>query len=201
MPYTEPSQRFPDLENREYDTISDYMLTPGLSQPCESDNAYLATDYSFTGQIEAATDADVMLFTASSAIPVADAVRGYLETTGKTAPQLGYIRADFEAQAAYNYENDRTRLNGETNRLTPLLKEAETVSVVDEFICSGATLNFAKTILQNCGITAVTPLAGRWYMQAYKSEVNSENLTSRHADFMRSIGRQAALQTVSEIRA
>ena len=188
-------QRFDELYAKNYESIERYMLEPGYAIAIEG--GYQSSDFSYTGQLHNIVQADIVLATANSAIPVLDAVRGSAAALGIQHPPLGYIRADFDTSREYFLEdNDRT-LEEEALRLKPIVAGAQSVAVIEEFTAEGKTLKFAEAILKHCNVQTFVPIAGRWYLQAYKEDVDLPGLTSVHAPKMREIGQKAVTRALN----
>lgn len=172
-----------ELSPDQYDVIQYDMLHPD--------------EHSFALQMHSAAvdEVEAVLCTANSAVPVADAVRGFYEELGQPTPLLGYIRADSKISRQERGSLDRReRFEEEKARLKPFLDGRQSVCVIDQCVYSGRTLLFAEMALS--GIVANRHLIkGRWYHDwEYGSslETSLREMTTSHADFMRSVGRAAA---------
>ncbi len=135
---------------------------------------------------------DVLLFTVRSAIPLADAVRGWKQEQGVIVPELDTILAN---RLLSQVDNDDTRhvIEQETRRLAERHSGQRAV-VFDQYVHSGATLRLAKRIMQDAGMIIVgsTPQA-QWYNDLVGGTrvVDYERLTTIYHDFMMAIGRRA----------
>ncbi len=168
---------------------------------------YPSGDMSLTRQLKSAlacektsTEPQAYLFTALSAIPTADALRGNFNERGAILPLLGYIAAnrqsalhnhDPSALSSVNLDKFRQQQETEISRLATLYSGLSHVCVVDQYVRSGNTLMYAEHLLACAGIQQISAIRGRWYCQATPSEVDIPNLTSAHADFMHRVGRQS----------
>lgn len=153
-----------------------------------------------------ASPPEVILMTAFSAIPVADAIRGFYEELDAITPLLGHIQASSAtAHAYYSTHGDPNyvayTLNGnhqhesfaaEVKRLKPLVEGSSHVTIVDQFVGSGKTITYGAQLLLNAGAKKVSAIRGDWYVQAGRSDIDMSSISSRHAPFMASIGRKAA---------
>ncbi|MDB5175168.1 MAG: hypothetical protein JWM81_26 [Candidatus Saccharibacteria bacterium] len=140
---------------------------------------------------------DAFLFTADSAIPVADAVRGYYEVLDEDLPYLGYVAANRKTSRLSTVPRIRHVVQ-EAARLRRELKGAKRVVVVDQFKNTGITLNQAQVIARTATSNAeVIPIAGRWYEQTSRNDVMKSGMSSVHSAFMFTIGRLAADQQLT----
>jgi hypothetical protein len=159
-------------------------------------------DTSLTAQLadltrQGLTGGDTMLlFTANSAIPVADTIRGSSEVLPVEAA-LGHIAADRNKALRY-------RLNGEGNwpseqlaeieRLAKTLTPFKNVVVLDQYVHTGHTLQHAGQLLEAAGWQGNTyAVRGQWYQGVQPERVDTERLTSRNPDdvwAMHDIGRE-----------
>lgn len=126
-------------------------------------------DTSFTRQIKSVTEdyeslskelkepPGVFIFTAFSAIPFADMVRGYYSTAGESLPRIGHIRAS--RRKSWTTEEAQHR---ESARLLRVIDGHRHVCVVEEYVSSGQTLRLANNILTLAGVEHVTAIRGRW---------------------------------------
>lgn len=154
------------------------------------------------------------VFTAFSAIPVADTIRGLHDELGLPPPRLTYI--DVKPQTStgsdLRYILDRwlnivprnneevESLTQETARLKKALGDIGAVTIIDQYTCTGATLQASKYLLGLAGIKEVTGIAGRWYHGASVQGIDIRNLTSVFAQPMHSTGTKlAALQVTPTI--
>lgn len=143
-------------------------------------------------------DPDVFVLTANSAVPVADAIRGWYEAINGRGPNLTHIYASRNLANEVLRTPDRQRtIEEDTARLAREYTGARAV-VIDQFVHSGSTLKLAHRMLEDAGILVVssTPEA-RWYNHAF-GEIDLQNMTSEHAAFMRRIGREAVYYSSDE---
>lgn len=137
-----------------------------------------------------ASDPDVYLFTANSAIPVADSVRGVYDEIGGTMPEMRPIFANSRLSASPN-RLDVQFIEYEVERLKSELSGSRTV-VIDQYTDSGRTIRLAEAMLFRAGVMNVgsTHLT-KWYEEADVGDLKCDGMTSGHATLMRSIGRTA----------
>lgn len=142
---------------------------------------------------------DALLFTEVSAIPIADAVRGYYEGLGAEVPLLTSIKANRELAADYNkreggmirWTRDEKQ---EVKRLRLSLYGVRRIAIIDQYVWSGITRNYAAGLVFNAtGVTRVTHVQGRWYDEITdRGSVDCESLTSTHSELMYEVGLLAA---------
>lgn len=133
---------------------------------------------------------DIFVLTAHSAIPVADAIRGWHEKNGSSLPALTHIYANRDLAKEALEASDQRIVDQDTERLEREYSGARAV-VIDQFVHSGRTLKLAHRMLANAGIAVVSSTwEARWYNHAF-GEINLQTMTSEHAIFMRRIGREA----------
>jgi hypothetical protein len=135
---------------------------------------------------------DLYLFTAKSAIPVADAFRGIF---GEGINQsLGTINANSrnsrkhidalkapDSQAIFEHQ-------AEVERLRKVIGNTSSVCVVEQYSGSGRTLRYAGKLLQDAGVETIHGIRGQWYHDALEADIDENGLTSTHSSFMRSTG-------------
>lgn len=117
------------------------------------------------------------LFTAKSAIPVADAVRGYYEAKGIEAPLLSSIKP--------------SKSHHEARRLNRLNLSGHVV-IVEQFISTGRTFRGVSELALELGAQAISVIRGDWYEDARNSTVKVTDLTSIFKEGMYSIGQRIA---------
>ncbi|MDB5176463.1 MAG: hypothetical protein JWN75_131 [Candidatus Saccharibacteria bacterium] len=181
-----------DLRTENYGRIRYAMVEEPLA---ESPAYVFRTPVSFAHHMaRVAARTDIYLFTANSAVPVADSVRGYYEELGHEVPTLGSVKANSynsRYRTAHNY-NDV--LKSEQERLAPIV-EGGRVTIVDQYVSQGLTLRFATRIAQEAGAISVDSTDNaEWYTDAsvVDAKIDLDTLTSAHKDFMHKIGRSAA---------
>lgn len=122
---------------------------------------------------------DVILFTAVSAIPIADVVRGVYDELRETLPSLGHIatkdRLVKGGLVIANRGSWSASVDTEASRLRPFVEEAR-VGIVDQYTFTGKTLSKAAMIAHDAGAASILLTPGRWFHQAYG--VNIDALTS-----------------------
>lgn len=138
---------------------------------------------------------DLFLLTYKSAIPVADAIRGYYEVLEQPEPIISFVRP-FKEQNTDGSSNEKL-IENEITRLEQLVQHVANVCVVDQFVSTGNTIKRARNLIDQAagGETTGTVIRGDWYGQANQiGPTQIEQMTSKHADFMRRIGQVAAEQ-------
>lgn len=144
---------------------------------------------------------DAYLFTARSAIPVADCLRGFFDASGLAAPTLSHITANRSMSSLLAKPEDRIASvteplqephEAEIERLRSLVGGLDHVCVVEEFVGQGKTLRYAGALLSEAGVQAVSAIRGGWYMNAEPDDISVDSLTSRHSDFMYELGALAS---------
>jgi hypothetical protein len=135
---------------------------------------------------------DCYLFTANSAIPAADAIRGFYEASGKAIPDIGYIRADRQVTRFMKHKAGE-RLREETNRLGEFLRGAEHVCIVDQYVMYGDVIKFAKKVVETVGAPKISLFNySRWYHDALQDDIDLAQVTSTHSAFMHFVGASVA---------
>ena len=169
-------------------------LSSGTSPKLELGNL---VDTSLTAQLadltrQGLTGADTMLlFTANSAIPVADAIRGASEVLPIDAA-LGHIAADRNGATHYRLYGEENWLGeeqlAEVERLAVDLAPYEKVVVLDQYVLTGRTLQHAGRLLETAGWQGETyAVRGHWYQGVRPEQVDTERLTSRNSDDARAM--------------
>lgn len=150
------------------------------------------SDTSFTRQIKSVADdrhltPQVYLFTAFSAVPFADTLRGYYDASPEATPPIGHIKASRRMEWETEYAQAR-----EAERLQAFLGEATRVCVVEEYVVTGQTLRLAQSILDRTGVTTIHAIRGRWDPFGLNEEdVDLKTTSSKHADMLYEIGQAA----------
>lgn len=140
---------------------------------------------------------DVFLFTAMSAIPVADTVRAFYEHLGITLPNMAAIHLNHKKAYRSDDVIQESDLSDEVTRLEPILRGAHHACVVEQNVITGRTLQAAQIVLETLGIQQVsTFIRSNWYRQAARHEIDEQSLTSEHVNHMRTIGVVAAETTM-----
>ncbi len=136
---------------------------------------------------------DIYVLTAYSAIPLADALRGYYEELGLDTPYITYINA-FSHRNSNRLKLSAMMRKTEVERLEVVLSESSAPCVVDEYKNSGNTVYFAREMISDSGeFETIHTIEGQWYHGAYKDDINLQEMTSSHAAFMYETGRKAAI--------
>jgi hypothetical protein len=123
-------------------------------------------DYSFVAQVHYS---DAYLFTAYSALPVADTIQGYYDAAGESVPQLGHIMANRKVSQPLGHTETKEAtqlIDAEIDRLTPLIGNLGSVCIVDQFVETYRTIELAENIVSRCGVPTVSSIIGRWYRDA-----------------------------------
>lgn len=206
------------LKPSNYDAISRQMLTTRPHLPpaiivVEQDSESLpldpnGQDSSFTSQMiqlsispdeikRQLSPPEAIVFTSLSAIPIADAVRGYYDGLGLSRPLLSHITANralakrfASIRRLHTFQTPAEK--AEISRLGSLFAGLQHVSVVEQYVDSGKTSLYAGRLLLAAGVEQVSVVRGNWFNDARQLELDMPSLTSSHAGFMRSIGLQAA---------
>jgi hypothetical protein len=143
---------------------------------------------------------DAYAVTLKSAVPVADAIRGFYEVLDRDCPPI--IGLETNSSSSFSYYN----LRGFTSDLSREQKDhirslaarfsgAEHIAIVDQYVASGRTVLFGAHLLHSAGVQNVSAMRGQWYSDALNFNVDTHNLTAANADhqaFMRGMGRLAA---------
>lgn len=133
---------------------------------------------------------DVFLFTENSAIPIADAVRGYFDSMGAKKPVIETVRANITLSRVRDLM--LKTIDEEAERLKGLLT-GKNVMVVDQYVETGETLRMAELTAYKAGAARIyTTDFAQWYWNANPNDISREDISSVHSDFMHSIGQQAA---------
>lgn len=138
---------------------------------------------------------DLFLLTLRSAVPLADAIRGYYEKYGYEPPDITYIKVPKTG----NYEEFKKECEKEIDRLTPIVSSTTHTCIVDQFVATGNTLKQSVALANQAAGNSLsgTVIRGDWYGQANNiGPLSIENMTSRHARFMTEIGHLAADQFI-----
>lgn len=180
------------LDPSEYDLVESVMLedtTPGSQRATLAESFSSAIGRVFPSKPEA------YLLTARSAVPLADTIRGYYDALDQDIPPLHYVRANTTTS-----RDDRQReitIEREVSRLN-VIKGIGSVCVIDQWKYSGRSLKMAHDIATRLEIRAVHLIAGSWYSETYRDDVNLEYMTSAHSELMYSIGQRAAYASISK---
>jgi hypothetical protein len=180
--------------------VGSYTRTAVLSLPT-TDRGYISPelpglDTSFAAQMDEVMThgaPDAFFLTSRSAIPVADAIRGFYEARGLEEPLIAPVNSN----KTMDYYHMRTgmkhpKIQREVQRLSDLMpSRVETATVVDQYVNRGNTIRLAGKMLQAAGIEIITGIQGRWYEDATSRNVNMTRLSSRYAHQMHEIGLKA----------
>lgn len=139
-------------------------------------------------------------FTVFSAIPVADAVRGFHEALGQPCPTLIPIPRPIKPSARYHTERvaplkeQEDKLRGEVG---DRLRELSSIAIIDQLVNHGKTVRAAVELCKTSGVTRVMASRTRWYGDGYQTEdpttfPDIENMTSPYSEIMLEIGRTTA---------
>lgn len=160
---------------------------------------FYETDTSFAGELVRLKNRGIegFLFTAYSAIPLADAVRAFYEKLGMPIPWLGYINASHIGRKGV--EEKEYLKHEEARRLRPLLTDLGSVCIVEQLVNTHNTLLFAHSCVRDAtdGAISQTDIRGKYYHGAQHADIDLESLSSTHWEFMREIGEEAAQAALS----
>lgn len=205
-----------DLRPENYSAIENAMLIPDPALPSALDdmtkrllclphyhNRILPLyryDTSFTRQMQDAYNTpeyrpDVVIGTAYSGIPPLDAVRGYYEEIGEDTPLFASLRVGQWFSAQYHSKTPlmfwaEVKAIAMAAQLRPIVAGAK-VTIIEEYVRSGSSIEICGRIAREAGAAAVVGIRGSWYDNV-QGRIDTFNMTSRHATFMRGIGRRAA---------
>lgn len=206
-----------ELDMSSYDRVRERMTTtrndlPSALVHITDDFSYdlgsfheRAYDTSFTRQMHELKEHEPQLIVCalSSAAPVATAVRNFYHYIREPSPYIAGITANQQASCDY-YDlplfRDADPLaipkkQAEIARLTNIRKEHrfERVAIIDQFVASGRTMSYAAALLRLSGFKTVHGMQGRWYEESAEHvAIGTLHAPSRHAGFMKCIGRTAA---------
>jgi len=142
---------------------------------------------------------EVFALTANSAVPVADAIRGWYDEIGEEQPELTYVRANRDLTQENLSLEEQNVVEQDIKRLEREYADARAV-IIDQFVCSAKTLNLATCMLGRAGLMVMDGThEARWYNHAF-GDIDLTNMTSEHAPFMRWIGREAVHYSSNESR-
>ncbi len=213
-----------NLREASYNTVAQQMITrePGVPSALfvfggamESESPSMIgvsryeLDFSLGAQLDQLTAPgaeapEAYVFTAYSAIPIADAVRGYYEERGLPLPPFTYVNANSShSYARYNpgycqsteaqIDTAAKNLEAEAERMRETLPGVTSACIVEQYVSSGLTIRYAREILNRSGVEKVSAVRGRWYDENAPHEVDLANVTSIHAKTMFAIGQAAVL--------
>jgi hypothetical protein len=136
---------------------------------------------------------DAVGFTAMSAVPIADTIRGLFEGLGMPTPTLFAVLCN--KNTAMKWKRAPGVRTSEVDRLAKDLHRIASATVIDQYVSMGATLHHASTMLQDAGIPTVHTLPGRWYHNAMpaRTEINLDTLTSKYSDTFKRFGHKLAV--------
>lgn len=191
-----------------YSHSEDYPL-PGIKIPIND----TTRDYSLRAQLETlvsklATPGEqtshFYAFTANSAIPVADSIRGYYDELNIGEPTLAAIHIAKKANIRppqYADNQYRESVKWIRNAMT---KEAEVIQndhpeipkaacVIDQYVSTGSAISRAAGVLHMAGVETVYTISGNWYHDANKyGAIDPIGMTSAFSSEFEDIGRKAA---------
>lgn len=139
---------------------------------------------------------DAYILTAYSAIPLADAFRGYYQELGVDTPLITYVHA---SSSQRNKSIDPNVFDHEVARLQEELKDCDSPCIVDEYTNRGITISRAIKIIAASGnYASIHTIEGQWYHNASRVGIDLGQVSSTHASFMHEIGRKAAILARSQ---
>lgn len=184
------------LHPENYDAIERNMLDPS-HQPGQ-------TTFTDVVHVLSIAEPEVIAFTANSAIPVADAVSGFYKQLGMPSPKLIPIRTN--RKVSRDHEVGKTNKSSKESKRLSRYVRGQRTAIIDQFTITRNTIRLGREMLLNAGAaTVVTHPNTRWYDQANPADIFIEDPddyndpyeiqapASVHEDFMREIGRKAAL--------
>ncbi len=124
---------------------------------------------------------DGLIFTAKSAIPIADVYRGIFDSLGIERPKIGYV-------------DPCAWTRPDITRLSTLLDGMKKAIVVDEYVDSGTTLENARRLVAKSGIQEIGCVIGRWYHSARGQDIIYDDVTSIYQKEMYDFGTYIAEQ-------
>lgn len=210
-----------ELDTWSYDRVRERMVTTRAELP--SALAHITDDFShslgtfhehnydtsFSRQMHELVEHEPQLIvcTLKSAAPVAAAVRNFYHYIHQPTPHIGGIQANQQAASDYydlpflKHKDPRSEHKQQTEvaRLTEqrIRLGLTRVAIVDQFVASGRTMSYAAALLRISGFTQIHGVQGRWYEDSNEPVGRSaQHITTRHAGFMKCIGRTAAKTTI-----
>ena len=127
---------------------------------------------------------ETVLFTAYSAIPMADLVRGFYDELGLLVPQVDRIWV-------HPSNTEKPIPCVEADRLITKVK-GKYVAVLDQYVSTGQTLQNAVNGAYVTGAESVMPIGGKWYHQADKTMLKVDATSSKLSSELDQIGRSVA---------
>lgn len=164
------------LEEGELDTVERCLDTPFVRH--QNSGQLLRTDL-VTQIIPLLTyNPGILLFTAYSAIPMADVFRGIYKEARIQTPAIGVIATRNSNTGRADYVS--TDIQGKN------------IAIIDEFQASGRTIRRAITTAKASGANQVMPVTGQWYQQASINDlaIDKVNVTSVLAPELHNIGKR-----------
>lgn len=166
----------PFLEEQYYQEVRDLMLSD--------------SHYSFSAQIQdtySKYEPEAYLVTAYSAIPVADAIRGFYRELGVDQPLIDYVRPPKGLGHFIVAKTENLRLK------SLLIDITGKICVVDEYVNTGRALAQSRATIAGTGIPKedIVSIKGRWYHNARRRDLQVDQTTSSHRNFMSRVGRDA----------
>ena len=163
------------LKPEEYPGVREWMLTAGYKSR------------SFTERMAETVPRKpgAYLLTAYSAVPIADSIRGYYDATGQTLPALHYVHAN--TTTSRDKQLRKAFIAAEIARLEPLLSCVESVCVVNQYRCTGGSVQMAAAIAHTI-VPTIYVMEGQWYHDVDNQDVDLKHMTSVHAELMYDIG-------------
>lgn len=156
------------------------------------------SDFSFSRQIREAEQSGVDTFalTAYSAVPVADAIRGYYHGRRAQEPIITYIHTPNKwYYAMLAKAGKRYRLaQDDIGDLEAHTADSANICIVEQYIHSGFSLQIAAQALRAVGHTSLSGICGLWYDSVDQREaIDISAMTSSHSAFMQRVGKAASL--------
>jgi hypothetical protein len=174
--------------------IDEYIGWPNLDYHISTQLHTVTADFESLSS-ELIEPPDLYLFTAWSAIPLVETVRGYLTEKGIVDGfRADYIKMNRFMSDRYPTDPDHPYHLDEISRLACLFAEVSPshVCIVEEWVASGRTLNAAGRLIERAGGPITTAIRGKWFADADSGEIDKNTLSVPYADIMYDLGVKAA---------
>lgn len=134
------------------------------------DYSRAAADFSLTKQLPAIVEfqPEALFFTAYSSVPTADIFRGIYDELGVEIPVMGLSPNSIDV-FTHGIARDRT-----VSAMREVLDGRTRVAIVDQYVCTGKTLDIGRDHLEEAGAKEVLPVLGDWYEQAYRDLIGTD---------------------------
>lgn len=199
------------LEKSEYEVIEERLVLsnpdiPSATRQMTAESTAIdipptdtRNDFSLTRQLNELTLSeqdrpDAYYFTVRSAVPIADAVRGYYSARHLDLPSLRPVYANWRFSRSGLASKEATE---EEERLRQEVADVQHAAVIDQYVATGTTITYASQLLLRSGVPRVTAIPGHWYDDIYFGHEHVATMTSQHCDFLFRAG-QACAQAQGE---